>query len=181
MTQLTDITAAADAAITAAGCLILTSFSSKAISFLEAAIRQHNTITSAVRVAAAAPDDAYRGINIRLRIRSVTAPAPAATDISDIRHISLRTAKYFCSSDELDHASVLEDPTDELVRLWTRKECLSKLDGSGLYTDFKTLTKDKMGNICTLRTNNYYCSYYSTTGEQTPRIITVAEIFEALK
>ena len=111
----------------------------------------------------------------------IVSDSETATDISDIRHISLRTAKYFCSSDELDHASVLEDPTDELVRLWTRKECLSKLDGSGLYTDIKTLTKDKMGNICTLRTNNYYCSYYSTTGEQTPRIITVAELFEALK
>lgn len=93
----------------------------------------------------------------------VVSDKPTAVDIADIRHISMRTAKYFCSADEYNKTKKHPDPTENLVRLWSIKECFSKLDGSGLFSDFKAITEENTKNLHTFKKNNYYCTYYSET------------------
>ena len=91
----------------------------------------------------------------------IVSDKPTAVDIADKRHISLRTAQYFCSDEEFGKISALPSPSDELVRLWSIKECYSKLDGSGLFKNFKEITKECTADIHTFGSDMYYCSYYS--------------------
>ncbi len=71
----------------------------------------------------------------------VTAEYETASDITDLRPISMRTAKRFCSEAELSELEVSSDPQRDIIRLWTIKECLAKADGSGLFADFKSIGK----------------------------------------
>ncbi len=91
----------------------------------------------------------------------IVSDKPTAVDIADIRYISMRTAKYFCSPDEYKEIENDPEPSEKLVRLWSIKECFSKLDGSGLFSDFKIITKDNTDRLHTFRKEKYYCTYFS--------------------
>lgn len=91
----------------------------------------------------------------------IISDSQTAVDIADKRFISMQTAKRFCSVSEYETASALSDPSGLLVRLWSVKECVSKLDGRGLFADFKEITEDTADNIFTIDGGSYYCSYYS--------------------
>lgn len=96
----------------------------------------------------------------------ITSPKETAVDIADMRKISLRTASYFCSKEEFEYISRLEDPSPELIKLWSMKECYSKLDGSGLYLDFKEITGEKLSGINVIKRERYYCSYYGNNEDK---------------
>ena len=70
-----------------------------------------------------------------------------AVDITDKRRISMATAKHFCSRNELDSLVNTADSNTELVRLWSQKECYSKLSGKGLSLDFKNIGPEQYRNI----------------------------------
>ena len=106
----------------------------------------------------------------------IISDSETAVDINDIRRVKLRTAKYFCSQEEYAIAGALEDPSDMLIKLWSRKECMSKLDGRGLGADLRTFTDDNTQNVRTIGGSGYYCSYYSGSGELEPVILSVEGI-----
>ncbi len=126
------------------------------------------------------PDIYFNLSHCRNSCACIVSDRETAVDIADIRRVSLRTAGYFCSDEELERLSCEPENNAELIRLWSRKECLSKLDGKGLLTDFKKLTGDTLKNIHTFRGRNYYCSYYSTKDKTDPVFISTDEIFTTL-
>ena len=94
-----------------------------------------------------------------------------AVDITDIRKIMLRTAKYFCSTEELEAAQTAKDIPAELIRLWTMKECYSKIDGSGLSADFKLITSKKLSDIHIIKNERYYAAYFSEQEENIIKLL----------
>ncbi len=91
----------------------------------------------------------------------IVSDKETAADISDFRTISHNTAKYFCSQKELTQACNSEDRNEFLVKLWTKKECLSKLDGSGLYLDYKKICSEDYSNLLLVSNERYFAAYYS--------------------
>ena len=100
----------------------------------------------------------------------VVSGSETAVDIADIRRISDRTAKYFCTKEELEAVNSSENKENELVKLWAVKECYSKLDGSGLSTDFKKIGKEQLKDIHTIKGDKYYLAYYSQKEESAKKL-----------
>lgn len=95
----------------------------------------------------------------------ILSESETAVDIADIRRISMHTAEYFCSEEELADIGKSEDPNTALVRLWAMKECYSKFDGSGLSMDFKSIGNNEFYNIHTVKGERYFAAYHSAKEE----------------
>ena len=126
------------------------------------------------------PDIYFNLSHCRNSCACIVSDSETAVDIADIRRVSLRTAAYFCSEEELERITAGTESNSELIRLWSRKECLSKLDGRGLMTDFKKITDDALSCVHTVKGSNYYCSYYSRQDKNEPVYISAQDIFSAL-
>ncbi len=100
----------------------------------------------------------------------IVSDKETAVDITDTRRISLRTATYFCSKAEFESINTLSEKNNELVKLWSAKECYSKLDGSGLSTDFKKIGKEQLKDIHTIKGDKYYLAYYSQKEESAKKL-----------
>lgn len=98
-----------------------------------------------------------------------------AVDITDKRRISMATAKHFCSRNELDSLVNTADSNTELVRLWSQKECYSKLSGKGLSLDFKNIGPEQYRNIHCIDTPRYVLAYYSEK-EETINTVNAADL-----
>jgi len=86
-----------------------------------------------------------------------------AIDIMEIRKVRESTIRRTCT--EKEKISVLSscEPEREFIRLWTRKECYSKLDGRGILLDFRNIDESipEMRNIHTVDFGEYIVSYCS--------------------
>ncbi len=84
-----------------------------------------------------------------------------AVDIMDKRKVKRNILSHICSESEINFLNSCNDFNREFIRLWTIKECYSKLDGSGLSLDFRTLTADlpEIRNIKQYETDKYTVSY----------------------
>lgn len=86
-----------------------------------------------------------------------------AVDITDIREVKNNVMRRVCDEDELRLIENSSDKHRAFLRLWTRKECLSKLSGNGMAESFLKLT-DKLPAAQQLRTierEEYILSYWS--------------------
>lgn len=118
--------------------------------------------------------DIFFGLShCRNSIACVVSDRETACDINDIRRISQSTAKYFCTEEEYAKAETEADPNRALVRLWTMKECRSKLDGTGLSSDFRKFTGKELDGIELFETENYIASFY---GKGSPVIIKSSDL-----
>ena len=96
----------------------------------------------------------------------IVSDSETAVDIAEFRKVSMNTAKYYCSPAEFDMIESIEDQTErnrELIRIWSVKECCSKIDGSGLSMNFKSVESKKLDNIHVINGKRYYAAYYSQT------------------
>ncbi len=105
------------------------------------------------------PDIHFNFSHCRNSCACIVDSKETAVDISDNRKISLKTAKYFCSQEELDRIITLDNQNRELVKLWTVKECCSKLTGKGLITDFRTISEKETRSIRSICRDDYVVSY----------------------
>lgn len=101
----------------------------------------------------------------------IVSEKETAIDITDTRKISLRTAAYFCSKSELEYIDSLSEKNNELVKLWSAKECYSKLDGSGLSTNFKKIGKEQLKDIHIIKGEKYYLAYHSEKEEAAQKLL----------
>ena len=106
------------------------------------------------------PDIFFSLSHCRNACACIIDSSETAIDIMDRRRISMRTAQYFCTDGELKKVSELSDPSEELVKLWTKKECYSKLDGSGLLMDFRTVTGDVISQVNLEEGDRYFAAYF---------------------
>ena len=88
----------------------------------------------------------------------VVSGSETAVDIADIRRISDRTAKYFCTKEELEAVNSSENKENELVKLWAVKECYSKLDGSGLHMDYRSIGEKEKAMIKVIKGERYFAA-----------------------
>lgn len=65
-----------------------------------------------------------------------------AVDIMDYRKIRQTVILKVCSENEQKMLLESNDISKDFTRLWTMKECYSKLDGSGLALDFRKITAE---------------------------------------
>ena len=121
------------------------------------------------------PDIYFNFSHCRNAAACIVSNQPNSIDIADLRHVSMRTARFFCSDAEYTAVQQLDDPCDELVRLWSQKECYAKLSGDGLFVHFRSVLPNDHPEIHTLKGKRYYCSYYSPD-ELSPVILDPAEL-----
>ncbi len=94
----------------------------------------------------------------------IVSESNTAVDIMDIRNIKNNIVHRVCSDSELEKLNCSEHFDRDFIRLWTKKECYSKLDGRGLALDFRTLTDDlpEIKKVQQYETQNYIVSYCCT-------------------
>lgn len=100
----------------------------------------------------------------------ILSDANTAVDIMDYRIRSRSAITRVCSSQELQQLEESEEPDKAFLRLWTRKECISKLNGIGLQQDFRKITDElpEMQRIHTILSSEYLFSFY---GDETTPIL----------
>lgn len=65
-----------------------------------------------------------------------------AVDIMDYRKIHNSVIKRVCSDNEKAMLNTIQNKDKNFIKLWTMKECYSKLVGKGLSMDFSKITAD---------------------------------------
>ena len=91
-----------------------------------------------------------------------------AVDITDIRTVRSGIIRRVCSMNEQELITGSADPQRMFLRLWTRKECLSKLSGMGMSQGFRSLT-DELPEASGLHTTDFgdhILTYYSEKEEK---------------
>ena len=93
----------------------------------------------------------------------IISKSDTAIDVMDIRSVHKGVLKRCCTPEEANRINGSELADREFTRLWTRKECYSKLDGRGLLLDFSKIDEglDEMSDIHTEDYGTYILSYYS--------------------
>ena len=101
-----------------------------------------------------------------------------AVDIMEIRPKNTSVWRRVCSEREYLELSSSSEPDRDFIRLWTLKECCSKLNGLGLRQDFRTLTCDlpEMRKMNTIEEEAFILTYY---GEPTTPITVTGRILLA--
>lgn len=110
-------------------------------------------------------DDLFFNIShCKNAVACIVSDNNTAVDIMDIRNIKNNVARRVCSESEFEKLNRSDNFNREFIRLWTKKECYSKLDGRGLALDFRNLTDDlpEIKKIQQYETPNYIVSYYCT-------------------
>lgn len=88
----------------------------------------------------------------------VVSDNPIGIDIESPRRVSKALAQHVLSDDELRQMRDANAPEREFLRLWTMKESLLKLTGTGIRTDLKTLLPCPTVTFCHEETPNYICT-----------------------
>lgn len=80
-----------------------------------------------------------------------------AVDIMDYRKIHNSVIKRVCSENEKTILNTSQDKNKDFIKLWTMKECYSKLVGKGLSMDFSKITADlpECKNFKYIETDSY--------------------------
>lgn len=105
----------------------------------------------------------------------IVSQSETAVDIADLRRISERTAKYFCTDEELKKADSSENKYHELVRLWAAKECYSKIDGSGLQMNYRSIGEKETSVLNFWRGERYVAAFCGESKDK-PIFLTTEKI-----
>jgi 4'-phosphopantetheinyl transferase len=72
----------------------------------------------------------------------IVARQPVGIDVESIRRYNDSLARYTMNDEELRRIADAESPEVEFTRLWTQKEAVLKLIGTGLRNDMKSVLTD---------------------------------------
>lgn len=92
----------------------------------------------------------------------IISDSETAVDINDFRKVNINLAKRICSDKEISILEKIdkEDKEKEIIRLWSVKECFSKITGEGIRLDFRTVPSLKK-DIYVYNGKNYVCAAYN--------------------
>ncbi len=114
-------------------------------------------------------------------VACIISGSNTAIDINEIRPSHRSVAARVCSPGELSRIEKSSDPDREFMRLWTEKECVSKLDGRGLSADYRAiLSEPEAGLIRHIERQEYIVSYICAEKGETVFIKNAAELFMLL-
>lgn len=92
------------------------------------------------------------------RIACAVSDKPVGIDIEKIRKYNKSVAKRVCSKNELDKIEISVDKDDKFTQIWTKKEAVLKMSGSGIVgNSIKNCLKGK--NVKSVKIGNYQLSY----------------------
>lgn len=74
----------------------------------------------------------------RMGAACIISDRECGIDMQDIRPYKHLTAERVCSDKELEKLSAAPNPEEEFAKIWSVKECMGKLAGTGLSADLKT-------------------------------------------
>ena len=97
----------------------------------------------------------------------VVSDQPVGVDVESLRKYKDRLAEYTMNEDELHQIEASADPAAAFIRLWTMKEATTKLIGTGISNDMKTVIDMQKYKYTTVERQQYIytiCSY--SNGQQ---------------
>ena len=92
----------------------------------------------------------------------VVSDQPVGVDVESLRKYKDRLAEYTMNEEELHQIKTAPHPDSEFIRLWTMKEATTKLIGTGISNDMKTVIDKQKYNYTTVERQQYIytiCSY----------------------
>ena len=92
----------------------------------------------------------------------VVSDQPVGVDVESLRKYKDRLAEYTMNEDELHQIEASADPAAAFIRLWTMKEATTKLIGTGISNDMKTVIDMQKYKYTTVERQQYIytiCSY----------------------
>lgn len=102
---------------------------------------------------------------------------PIGIDIESADRKAHNIAKRCCTADELGYLDVSDKKDRDLIRIWTKKEALSKLTGEGIGMDYRTFSVLSDNRITTFEHSGYFISAASEyPSEYEIRTCTDAEV-----
>ena len=99
-------------------------------------------------------------------IAVVVSDSPVGVDIEGIRKMDDGLVRKTMNTQEQTQIAAADNPAQEFIRLWTRKEAYVKMQGTGIISDMHTILQDATavewheiadldrGYICTICTKN---------------------------
>ena len=99
----------------------------------------------------------------------IVSDKETAIDITDIREVNPSVIRRVCSENERQRITESAEPQRTFLKMWTRKECLSKLSGRGMSQGFRELTDElpEAAGLHTIVCREYIYTYYSPVEEKT--------------
>ena len=97
----------------------------------------------------------------------VVSDQPVGVDVESLRKYKDRLAEYTMNEEELHQIKTASHPDSEFIRLWTMKEATTKLIGTGISNDMKTVIDRQKYKYTTVERQQYIytiCSY--SNGQQ---------------
>ncbi len=92
----------------------------------------------------------------------VVSEQPVGVDVESLRKYKDRLAEYTMNEEELHQIKTASHPDSEFIRLWTMKEATTKLIGTGISNDMKTVIDRQKYKYTTVERQQYIytiCSY----------------------
>lgn len=110
------------------------------------------------------PDIHFSISHCKEAVGCIISDRPCGLDIEHIRHAKEDLVRHTMSPQEME--SIYADPFPDIAftRLWTQKEAVLKLIGTGIVDDLHhVLEPDMLKDIVLKTTENYYRGYIFTT------------------
>ena len=87
---------------------------------------------------------------------------PCGIDIETLRDVQLKTAKRFCTENELEFINSADDKRTAFLYIWTRKEAYFKSLGCGIATILRAVDVLKTDGFETVIENGYIISTFKS-------------------
>ena len=113
----------------------------------------------------------------------IVSDKETAIDITDMREVRPAVIRRVCSEAERQIIKESAEPQRAFLKMWTRKECLSKLSGRGMSQPFIELT-DELSEAAGLHTvvcRDHIYTYYSSAEEKTLTLPDEGELVRFLR